>query len=191
MIAPWAETWSDAVQSNNSDMHSGIWVICCLFLLCLTGRTKTHIYIVLNTQQETFLVLQLLIFNIIHPSVSNLKQRFGATLCLHSQVKSLLSWVESMELVPISGHQTKHKAGCINRTQFWILFIILVVDLAWARFYWGLKWTYFTNPCWLKNMELSLNDKGTDSASVNFVRHKSHMVCPKIKPRPSWWEYID
>jgi hypothetical protein len=37
--------------------------------------------------------------------------------CLLPQVKSLLNWAQSVELISISGHQHEHKAEYINQTE--------------------------------------------------------------------------
>jgi hypothetical protein len=44
------------------------------------------------------------------------KNVYGTGLCFCPQVKILLSWVQSIELVPVSEHQNQHKAGYINQT---------------------------------------------------------------------------
>jgi hypothetical protein len=52
---------------------------------------------------------------ITHCSIFNNISETG--LCLRLQVIIMLSWTKSVELVSISGHQNKHKAGCINQTK--------------------------------------------------------------------------
>jgi hypothetical protein len=37
-------------------------------------------------------------------------------LSLRSQVKSLLVWAQSIQLVPVFGYQHQHKVGSINQT---------------------------------------------------------------------------
>jgi hypothetical protein len=52
MMASRAETCSDALQPN--ELRYAQWnvseLFCVLFLLCLTGKTKTHIYLVLRVK---------------------------------------------------------------------------------------------------------------------------------------------
>jgi hypothetical protein len=42
----------------------------------------------------------------------------GTGLCLRPQVNNLLSWTQSVQLVPISGHQNEHRTVYANQTKY-------------------------------------------------------------------------
>jgi hypothetical protein len=57
---------------------------------------------------------KIIVFLDINHRLLFIKKCFRGWFCLRSQVKSPLSWIQSIELVPISGHQDQRKTIYVN-----------------------------------------------------------------------------
>jgi hypothetical protein len=87
-----------------------------MFILCSFSKSNATHVIMRHSLQSKRKNILIDVFDI-HWTIFLFKATFNiseARLCLHPQIKNLLNWAQSIELIPTSRHQNQYKATSVG-----------------------------------------------------------------------------